>query len=88
MYEPGTFSTEMEKLHTKGIAAFMYDIDSVNSYKIFESVFFVNIERIAKHLDGEISTSDQKHLDATSLKSIREKLRLFAMKDFLKNGSQ
>jgi len=85
MYEPGTFLAEMKKLHTRGIVAFMYDIDSVDSYKIFESVFFVNVELIAKYLDGEINTSDHRLLDATSLKSIREKLRLFAMKDFLTN---
>lgn len=88
MYEPGTFLDEIEKLHTQGIVAFMYDIDSTNSYKIFESIFFVNVEHIAKYLDGEISTSDHKLLNSTSLKSIREKLRLFAMKDFLKNDHQ
>ena len=88
MYEPGTFLPEMKKLHTRGIAVFMYDIDSVDSYKIFESVFFVNVELIAKYLDGEIMTSDHKLLDATLLKSIREKLRLIAMKDFLTNVPQ
>ena len=88
MYEPGTFPTEIEKLHTKGIVAFMCDVNSINSYKIFESVFFVNIERIVRHLDAEINTSNHRPLDATSLKSIREKLRLIAMKDFLKNETK
>ena len=57
----------------------------INSYKIFESIFFLNIQRIAEYLDGEIRTSDQKLLDGIFLKSIREKLRSYAMKDFLKN---
>ena len=88
MYEPGTFPTEIEQLHTKGIVAFMCNVNSVNSYKIFESVFFVNVEHIARHLDAEINTSNHRPLDAKSLKSIREKLRLFAMKDFLKNETK
>jgi len=87
MYEPGTFILdEMNKLKTKGIAAFMYDIDSPNSYQIFEKVFFVNIKNIAKSLNAEIKTSDYKLLDDKTLQSITDKLRLDAMKDFLKNG--
>ena len=87
MYEPGTFILdEMQSLKTKGIAAFMYDIDSPNSYKIFEKVFFENIKNIAKSLNAEIKTSDYKLLDDKTLQSITDKLRLYAMKDFLKNG--
>ena len=87
MYEPGIFILdEMQKLKTKGIAAFMYDIDSPNSYKIFEKVFFVNVKNIAKSLNAEIKTSDYKLLDDKTLQSITDKLRLHAMKDFLKNG--
>ena len=87
MYEPGIFILdEMQKLKTKGIAAFMYDIDSPNSYKIFEKVFFVNVKNIAKSLNAEIKTSDYKLLDDITLQSITDELRLYAMKDFLKNG--
>ena len=86
MYEPGTFILdEMQKLKTKGIAVFMYDIDSPNSYKIFEKFFFENIKNIAKSLNAEIKTSDYKLLDDKTLKSITDRLRLYAMKDFLKN---
>ena len=76
----------MQKLKTKGIAAFMYDIDSPNSYKIFEKVFFVNVINIAKSLNAEINSSDYKLLDDIRLQSITDELRLYAMKDFLKNG--
>ena len=87
MYEPGTFILdEMQNLKTKGIAAFMYDIDSPNSYKIFEKFFFENIKNIAKSLNAEIKTSDYKLLDDITLQSITDELRLYAMKDFLKNG--
>ena len=85
MFEPGTFTTEMDKLKTKGIVVFMYEIDSINRYKIFESMFFSNVQRIAEYLGGEIKTSEHKLLDVTLLQSIREKLRSYAMKDFLKN---
>ena len=88
MYEPGTFTEEMSKMTTKGIVAFMYEIDSINSYKIFESIFFLNIQRIAEYLEGEIRTTDQKLLDGIFLQAIREKLRSYAMKDFLKNESK
>ena len=88
MYEPGTFTEEMSKIKTKGIVAFMYEIDSINSYKIFESIFFLNIQRIAEYLEGEIRTTDQKLLDGIFLQAIREKLRSYAMKDFLKNESK
>ena len=93
MHEPGTFmfdemkleSTRMENFRTKGVAAFMRDLKEDYSYKLFENHFLPNVQRIAELLGGEIRTSNHKLLNDAELALIRDKLRLYAMKDFLKN---
>lgn len=93
MYEPGTFMFDemkwelarMENFRTKGVVAFMHDLKEDYSYKLFENHFFPNVQRIAELLGGEIRTSKHKLLNDAELALIRDKLRLYAMKDFLKN---
>ena len=93
MHEPGTFmfdemkweSTRMENFRTKGVVAFMRDLKEDYSYKLFENHFLPNVQRIAELLGGEIRTSNHKLLNDAELALIRDKLRLYAMKDFLKN---
>ena len=93
MYEPGTFmfdeikwdSTRMENFRTKGVVVFMHDSNGDYSYKLFENHFLPNVQRIAELLGGEIRTSNHKLLNDAELTLIRDKLRLYAMKDFLKN---
>jgi cell division protein ZipA len=93
MHEPGSFmfdemkweSTRMENFRTKGVVAFMRDLNDDYSYKLFENHFLPNVQRIAELLGGEIRTSNHKLLNDVELALIRDKLRLYAMKDFLKN---
>ena len=59
--------------------------DESGTIKLFENHFLPNVQRIAELLGGEIRTSNHKLLNDAELALIRDKLRLYAMKDFLKN---
>ena len=93
MREPGSFmfdemeweSTRMENFRTKGVVVFMRDLNDDYSYKLFENYFLPNVHRIAELLGGEIRTSNHKLLNDAELALIKDKLRLYTMKDFLKN---
>ena len=93
MREPGSFmfdemkweSTRMENFRTKGVVVFMRDLNDDYSYKLFENYFLPNVHRIAELLGGEIRTSNHKLLNDAELVLIKDKLRLYTMKDFLKN---
>ena len=85
MHEPGAFNIEnINELKTKGLVAFMYKNEYIDNYGIFESIFFPKIKMISNQLGADIRMQDQKLCDDLRLSTIKEQLRLDAMKNFLK----
>lgn len=79
MYEPGSFDLgRMADLRTKGISVFMYSPASIDASVVFE-LFLNTTQRIAELLGGEIRTANNKLLNSTAIKSLRDKAESFSV---------
>lgn len=73
MHEPGSFDLgRMADLKTKGIVSFMYSPASIDASVVFE-LYLNTTQRMAELLGGDVRTSDNELLNASSINLLRDK---------------